>query len=132
MLGGMKVLLFDFSAKDRDALRGSLLNLGHEVCAETSLAAALAQVHDAEIQVVIGDGRLPKFGWRDLIGRLRGDPSQPYVYFILRSDPKVDGSHEDWAVEAGVDDFLTGVDNERELRRRLRVAGRIVESVLRV
>ena len=125
-------MLFDLNPPDRDEVGNSLLDLGHEVFVESDLAAATARIEEADIKVVIGDGRLPKFGWRDLVHRIRSDPNHPYVYFLLVADPKADDSHEEWAAEAGVDDFIARLGDERELRRRLRVAARIVEAVLRL
>jgi DNA-binding response OmpR family regulator len=128
----MKILLFDLNPMDQDEVGDLLLELGHEVFVESHHEAAAARIDEADIRVVIGDGRLPKFGWRDLVRDIRSDPDHPYVYFLLVADSKADESHEEWATEVGVDDFIGKLGDRRELRRRLRMASRIVEAVLRL
>lgn len=100
--------------------------------AENDCETAVARIEEAKVSVVIGDGRIPKFGWIDLCRRLRADRSKPYVYFLLVESSWADESHEDWAYSAGVDDFLHDLANERELRRRLRLAAHHVGTHHRV
>jgi DNA-binding response OmpR family regulator len=104
----------------------ALRRLGHEVSTEEDSALAMAHIEADDVRVVIGDGRLPKFGWMDLCLRLRENPAKPYVYFILLESRHVDESHEEWAGSAGVDDFIDRPADERELRRRLRRAASVV------
>ena len=119
----MRILLFGIGATGaRRPLVGALTRLGHEVFAENDCEAALNRIGELEIPVVIADGRLPKFDWIALCRELRSSPAKPYVYFILLEGPQADDSHEIWAVEAGVDDFLDKLADETELRRRLRLA----------
>jgi phosphoserine phosphatase RsbU/P len=109
-------------ASDGHRLGRVLRRLEHAVLAENDCERALARIDEAKISVVIGDGRIPKFAWIDLCRRLRADRSKPYVYFLLLESSWADESHEDWAYAAGIDDFLHELANERELRRRLRLA----------
>lgn len=128
----MKILFFDFEPDDREKFHGRLLDLGHEGFFEENAEDALARIGEQGIRIVVAEGRLPRFAWSELVRRLREDPRKPYVYVILREDGETDDSHEEWAAEAGVDDFISGPEDGRELRRRLRVAGRIAEAVHRI
>ncbi len=123
--GSMKVLIYGMDAADRGRIGRVLQRLGHEVTAENDCEAAVARIGEMEIETVIADGRIPKFGWMELCRRLRDGGAGPYVYFLLLESRWVDKSHEEWACSAGVDDFLEELADERELRRRLRVAANI-------
>ncbi len=121
MIGTVKILIFGHgSARSRQPLELALAKLGHETFAEEDCASAAACIEHHDLRVVIADGRLPKFGWVELCRQLRSDRSKPYVHVILLED--ADSTHEDWAIDAGVDDFLERPADERELRRRLRPA----------
>ena len=121
----MRILIFGFgSPGSRRPLERALARLGHETFAENDSDAALSRLGEMEIRTVIADGRLPKFEWIDLCRRLRTDPTLPYVHVILMEGRDADQSHEDWAIDAGVDDFLGHLVDETELRRRLRPAAR--------
>jgi DNA-binding response OmpR family regulator len=119
----MRILIFGIGSPGaRAPLVRALTRLGHEVLAENDVDAALNCIGEMEIRVVIADGRLPKFEWIDLCRQLRVIQGRPYVHFILLEGPQADDSHETWAAEAGVDDFLDKLADETELRRRLRLA----------
>ncbi len=118
----MRILLFGLGRVGVRPLERALARLGHETLAEEDGGAAFARLEAAELRVVIADGRLPKFDWMDLCRRLRENPPTAGIHFILVESPTVDGTHEAWAAEAGVDDFMYRPGDERELRRLLRVA----------
>ena len=129
----MRILIFGIGSPGaRAPLVRALNRLGHEVFAENGVEAALNILGEMEIRVVIADGRLPKFEWIDLCRQLRSDPAEPPVHFILLEGSQADDSHEAWAVEAGVDDFLDKLADEVELRRRLRIAALRVGSRVQV
>jgi len=129
----MKILLFGIGAsRGKQALERELGRLGHETFVENSCDAALARIEEAEIRVVIADGRLPKFDWIDLCRRLRENRAMPYVYVILIESGDADQSHEEWAIDAGVDDFLCDPADGLELRRRLRPAAYRVSATRRM
>jgi DNA-binding response OmpR family regulator len=116
----MRILIFGLgSPGSRKPLERTLQRLGHEVFSENDGDAAISRIGEMEIPVVIADGRLPKFDWIELCRRLRANPPASYVHFILLS-PQADDSHEIWALDAGVDDFIDKLNDETELRRRLR------------
>ncbi len=120
----MRILLFGLGRVGVLPLERALARLGHETFAENDSGAAFARLEAAELRVVIADGRLPKFDWMDLSRRLRDNPPTAGIHIILIESPTVDGTHEAWAAEAGVDDFLYRPGDERELRRLLLVASR--------
>jgi phosphoserine phosphatase RsbU/P len=128
----MKILIYGMDATDGHRLGRVLRRLEHEVLVENEGEAALARIEEAKVSVVIGDGRIPRFAWIDLCRQMRSDRSKPYVYFLLLESPWADESHEDWAHAAGVDDFLHALADERELRRRLRLAVRHLNANQRV
>ena len=55
-----------------------------------------------------------------------------YVYFILYLPAEAAKENEDAAIEAGVDDFLQKPVNLRDLRIRLHVARRILDSAAHI
>jgi DNA-binding response OmpR family regulator len=118
----VKILVYGMDAADGHRLGRVLRRLEHAVLVENDCEKAIARIEEAQISVVIGDGRIPKFAWIDLCRQLRADRKKPYVYFLLLESSWAEESHEDWAYSAGVDDFLHELANERELRRRLRLA----------
>jgi sigma-B regulation protein RsbU (phosphoserine phosphatase) len=128
----MKILIYDMEATDAHRLGRVLRRLDHEVLIANECETALARIEEAKVNVVIGDGRIPRFAWIDLCRQLRGDRAKPYVYFLLLESSWADESHEDWAYSAGVDDFLHALADERELRRRLRLAAHHLTANQRV
>lgn len=128
----MKILIYGMEAADAHRLGRVLRRLEHEVLVANDCEAAVARIEEAKVSVVIGDGRIPRFAWIDLCRRLRGDRTKPYVYFLLLESAWADESHEDWAYSAGVDDFLHALADERELRRRLRLAAHHLNTSQRV
>ena len=131
-MGRMKILLFAVSDEDRELLDRSLARLRHEFVAEADCAAAAALLGTADVNVVIADGRRPDLGWFELCRHLKADPRKPNVYFLLLAARGADEQLDDLAMKAGVDDFITKPGDTRELRRRLRVAGRMLEAVGRL
>lgn len=131
MLAGMNLLAYGFADKDRKALERSAAALGHRLLAESDLAAAVARAADSDVAVVVADGRLPRFEWLDLCRQLRSNPGLGGIYVLLLSSPEADESHEAWAVESGVDDFLFRLDDARELARRLRPAFKVSRAARR-
>jgi DNA-binding response OmpR family regulator len=128
----MKILVFGFDAREQPLIERALASLGHQAYMADEPGAAAAKVGEEKIMAAIADGRVPKFEWLELCRRLRADPGQPFVYILLHSGPDSEESHEAWAAELGVDDFLTELADERELWRKLRVAGRMVETSRRM
>ncbi|MFT3870280.1 MAG: response regulator [Nibricoccus sp.] len=55
-----------------------------------------------------------------------------YVYFIIYTPHDASKENEDAAIDAGVDDFLQKPVNLRELRIRLHVAKRILDSAAHI
>ncbi len=121
-------MVFGFGPDEQPLWERTLGRLGHRAFGEASVEAACARVERSDVKVVIADGRVPKFEWLELCRQLRSDPARPYVYILLAGGPDSDESHEAWAAESGVDDFLVGEADERELWRRLRLAARTVEA----
>jgi DNA-binding response OmpR family regulator len=127
----MKVLLLGFGVWDAGRLCRALGALGHEAILASNTEEAIAHLdEDGDIRFAIGDGCVPNFEWREFCDRVRSDPIRPYIYFLLRVDRREDVSHEDWAADCGVDDFLDDVDDLRDLKRRLRVAYRNVPGLV--
>ncbi len=124
----MRILVFGFDAKERLPIERALTRLGHLAFAADEPEAAAARVEEDRIEVTIADGRVPKFEWLELCQRLRDESGRPFVYILLHLGPKSEESHEAWAAELGVEDFITEPADERELWRKLRIAARTIES----
>ncbi|HEX3730967.1 MAG TPA: hypothetical protein VHV47_14240 [Opitutaceae bacterium] len=123
----MKVLLLGFEVWDAGRIGHTLARLGHEPVAAADADEAVEMIDtDSSIRVAIADGRVPNFEWHRFCSLLREDRVRSQVYTLLVEDPAEDASHEDWAAEMGVSDFIERLDDPRELKRRLRVAERSV------
>ncbi len=120
-------MLLGFGVWDAGRIGHTLARLGHEPVVATDADEAVEMIDtDSTIRVAIADGRVPNFEWHRFCGLLREDPVRSLTYTLLVEDPAEDPSHEDWAAEMGISDFIERLDDPRELKRRLRVAERSV------
>lgn len=121
----MKVLILGFEVWEAGRLGYALVRLGHLPVYAVDAGKAIDWMErDSEIVAAIADGRVPNFEWRRFCEWNQARAARSRAYVILLESPREDSSHEDWAADCGVDDFLTRLDDPRELKRRLRLAGR--------
>lgn len=125
-----KVLLAEDSPSVRRGLENFLVKWGYEPVAvdNGNLAWDLLE-QDYTIRLAIVDWTMPGLSGIQICQRLRTRVNAPYVYTIMFSARK---SHEEklMALDGGADDFLVKPCKPSELRARLGVGRRIIETAL--
>jgi len=125
-----KVLLAEDNPTVRKGIENFLVKWGFEpVEAESGDAAWEALENDHDIRLAIVDWNLPGLSGIQLCQRLRTRTGAPYVYAIMFSARK---SHEEkvMALDGGADDYIVKPCKPSELRARLGVGRRIIETAL--
>lgn len=123
----MKILAIDDDPVAQLVLEAALKSFGHEVVLAVDGAEAWAKLQATSVPVVVSDWQLPRLDGLELCRRIRARGGRDYVYFILLTQHSATDENQQSALEAGVDDFLTKPIDLRDLRMRLRVAGRILD-----
>ena len=84
-----------------------------------------------DIRLIVCDWMLPDQSGLEMCRWIR-TRKMDYVYFIIYTPHDASKENEDAAIDAGVDDFLQKPVNLRELRIRLHVARRILDSAAHI
>ncbi len=128
----MKVLLIENDPISRLYMEATLAMLGlvSEI-AESGEEARKILVSDPNIRLVVCDWLMPDQTGLELCRWVRARKME-YIYFIVYTPYDASKENEDAAIDAGVDDFLQKPVNLRELRIRLHVARRILESAAHI
>lgn len=126
-----KILLAEDSPSVRKGLESFLVKWGYEpVSTDNGDSAWEALENDLSIRLAIVDWTLPGLSGIQICQRLRTrGSSAPYVYTIMFSARK---SHEEklMALDGGADDYLIKPCKPSELRARIGVGRRIIETAL--
>ncbi|RJX24840.1 MAG: DNA-binding response regulator [Desulfurivibrio sp.] len=125
-----KVLVAEDNAVVRKGLTNFLTKWGYTpVEAETGDIALGILEKDQGVRLAILDWNLPGLSGLQICQQLRIRPQIPYVYIIMFSARK---SNEEkiLALEGGADDYLIKPCKPSELRARLGVGRRIIETAL--
>lgn len=128
----LKVLLAEDSPSVRKGLENFLVKWGFEpIPVDNGDQAWELLVKDPSIRLVIIDWTLPGLSGIQICQRLRTRSNAPYVYTIMFSARK---SHEEklMALDGGADDYLVKPCKPSELRARLGVGRRIIETAFGV
>lgn len=126
----VKVLLAEDSPSVRKGLESFLHQWGYEpVSTDNGDQAWDALESDPCLRLAIVDWTLPGLSGIQLCQRLRTRANAPYVYTIMFS---ARSSHEEklMALDGGADDYLIKPCKPSELRARLGVGRRIIETAL--
>lgn len=128
----MKVLLIENDPISRLYMEASLATLGlvSEI-AENGDEARRILVATPSIRLIVCDWMMPDQTGLDLCRWVRSRKLE-YVYFIIYMPEDASEQNQDKAIEAGVDDFLQKPVNLRDLRIRLHVARRILDSAAHI
>jgi len=124
----LKILLAEDSPSVRKGLESFLVKWGYEpISTDNGDHAWEVLEKDPSIRLAIIDWTLPGLSGIQICQRLRTRTNAPYVYAIMFSARK---SHEEklLALDGGADDFLVKPCKPSELRARLGVGRRIVET----
>lgn len=128
----MKVLLIENDPISRLYMEASLATLGlQSEIAESGDEARRILVATPSIRLIVCDWLMTDQTGLDLCRWVRARKLE-YVYFILYTPRDASKENEDAAIEAGVDDFLQKPVNLRDLRVRLHVARRILDSAAHI
>ncbi|MGA3211969.1 MAG: response regulator, partial [Terriglobales bacterium] len=124
----MKVLLAEDDSVTRMLLTSALSKRGYDVmpAADGTEAWRHLQGRDAPRLAVL-DWIMPGMDGVELCRKLRADESRPYTYVLLLTG-RVDKTDILTGLDAGADDYLTKPFDPEELRVRLQVGRRIVET----
>ena len=125
-----KVLLAEDNPVVRKGLENFITKWGYEaVETDNGDAAWEALENDHSIRLAIIDWNLPGLSGIQICQRLRTRANGPYVYAIMFSARK---SHEEkvMALDGGADDYLVKPCKPSELRARIGVGRRIIETAL--
>ncbi|MBK9989560.1 MAG: response regulator transcription factor [Verrucomicrobia bacterium] len=128
----MKVLLIENDPISRLYMEASLATLGlvSEI-AESGEEARHILGGNADIRLIVCDWMMADQTGLELCRWVRARKME-YVYFILYTPHDSSKENEDAAIDAGVDDFLQKPVNLRDLRIRLHVARRILDSAAHI
>jgi DNA-binding response OmpR family regulator len=123
-----KILLAEDSPSVRKGLESFLVKWGYEpISTDNGDHAWDILEKDPSICIAILDWNLPGLSGLQICQRLRTRTNAPYVYAIIFS---ARNSHEEklLALDGGADDFLVKPCKPSELRSRLGVGRRIIET----
>lgn len=128
----MKVLLIENDPLARLYMEASLATLGlvSEIAESVDEARRIITA-TSDIRLIVCDWMLPDQSGLELCRWVRARKVD-YLYFIIYTPHDASKENEDAAIDAGVDDFLQKPVNLRELRIRLHVARRILDSAAHI
>jgi sigma-B regulation protein RsbU (phosphoserine phosphatase) len=128
----MKVLAVEDDAVSKQILKRALEGLGHEVIEASNGEEGWEAWQREKPRVTVSDWEMPRVDGLEFCRRLRAQPTDEYVYFILLTGNNATVDNRRMAAEAGVDDFLTKPIDMSALWMRLRVAERILKYTTQV
>lgn len=100
--------------------------LGYEIASYDNGDEAWEAFAVEDPKIVISDWKIPGKDGLELCRRLRQMRTDSYTYFILITAQKRSRTNLEFAIDAGVDDFLKKPIGSDEIWSRLRVAERIL------
>lgn len=122
----MKILVVDDARDMRMIFKHIVEKLGHEVDTAVDGEDAWAKLQKTEYQAIISDWMMPNLDGLELCKRVRANPFNHYIYFILLTG--MSGKQNLISgIEAGADDFATKPVDIDELEIRLRSAQRVLK-----
>lgn len=116
-----RILIVDSHPVDRARLLGQLAPAGHECVEAASADAALTEVEQRSVDLVLADWRLPDMSGLELAAELRRRPGALLSRVVLvsgRTDPQAAAA----ALDGGADDFLPKTCAAPELLARVHAA----------
>nr|MBF0223187.1 response regulator transcription factor [Desulfobulbaceae bacterium] len=125
-----KVLLAEDNPTVRRGIENFLGKWGYEAIEADNGDSAWNELEkDHTIRIAIVDWNLPGLSGIQICQRLRTRTNAPYVYAIMFSARK---SHEEkiMALDGGADDYIVKPCKPSELRARLGVARRIIDTAM--
>lgn len=126
----MKILIAEDESMSRFLLDTTLTKWGHEVIATTNGGQALEALQAVEPpQIAVLDWMMPGFDGAEICRKLRASTGVDSVYIIMLT-ARSEKSDMLEGLDAGADDYLTKPFDPKELKARLGVGIRLVETRL--
>ena len=126
MVERLKIIVAEDNAVQRLYLSKLIESLGYEAIPVDDGRAAIQQLVEAKIQIVISDYQMPNMDGIQLTQAVRALELDHYVYIIM-----ITGSENEElrskALDAGVDDFLAKTRSPMRLNARIRAATRLIQ-----
>lgn len=122
---GLRILVAVDDPRDRDLLRSSLVEAGHQVFETVGAALLLEQVLEVQPHLMVLDCSVPGGECAALIRSLRATRIGRSVYLLLLT-PADDESVSIGLFESGADDFVGKPVNPKMLMARLQAGQRVV------
>jgi len=128
----MNILIAEDDAISQNLLKTNLKQMGYEVTVAEDGEEAWRIFDACPSRIVVSDWLMPNLDGLGLLQQIRERMETDYTYFILLTANVGDEQNYIQAMDAGVDDSLSKPLDRTQLRMRLRVAERILESTSRI
>ncbi|MCG3124425.1 MAG: Regulatory protein AtoC [Phycisphaerales bacterium] len=119
MTDAARILIVDDSPATREVLERNLRAEGHEVASAANVAAAMANLHQGPVDLVITDLRMPGADGMELVRHIR-DHHRGTGVIMVTGFATVGGAVS--AMRGGVDDYLPKPFSDEELRHAVAAA----------
>jgi sigma-B regulation protein RsbU (phosphoserine phosphatase) len=123
----MKILVVEDDEISALILTDNLREMGYEVTTAHDGEEGWQLFLEGHYPIAILDWMMPRLDGIDLCRRIRHETTKPYTYVILLTG-RTEREDRFLALKSGADDFLIKPLDSGELRARLGVAARILES----
>lgn len=128
----MNILIAEDDALSRNLLRTNLEQMGYLVTSAEDGEEAWRMYEACPTRIIVSDWLMPGCDGLEFLRRVRAHDTSDYTYFIMLTANIADERNYLQAMDAGVDDFLAKPLDRTQLRMRLRVAERILQSTSRI
>ncbi|MGE9296912.1 MAG: response regulator [Puniceicoccales bacterium] len=128
----MNVLIAEDDQISQNLLKTNLQQMGYQVTVASDGEEAWRIYNACPTRIVVSDWLMPNLDGLGFLQRIRERKESDYTYFIMLTANVGDEQNYVKAMDAGVDDFLSKPLDRTQLKMRLRVAERILESTSRI
>ncbi|GHC08452.1 response regulator [Cerasicoccus arenae] len=128
----MNVLIAEDDLISQNLLKTNLQQMGYQVAVASDGEEAWRIYDTCPTRIVVSDWLMPCLDGLGLLERIRERKNADYTYFIMLTANVGDDQNYVKAMDAGVDDFLSKPLDRSQLKMRLRVAERILQSTSRI
>lgn len=128
----MNVLIAEDDVISQNLLKTNLQQMGYQVAVASDGEEAWRIYDTCPTRIVVSDWLMPCLDGLGFLERIRNRPNSDYTYFIMLTANVGDEQNYVRAMDAGVDDFLSKPLDRTQLKMRLRVAERILQSTSRI
>lgn len=127
-----QILIAEDAPISMKLLRTNLEHLGYSIVEARDGEEAWHLFDAVPARIVVSDWLMPKMDGLELCRHIRARANTDYTYFIMLTANVGNPDNYLHAMDEGVDDFLGKPLDRNQLRIRLRVAERILQSTSRI